>query len=107
VEGGEPILSRKTYARNKPLIDSLLAASQSGTGMLSMNVPKLIQARQTVFESGGFIPKGGEVQDNGLLSAVNTLNQILASGINAKVLFGEYEDKSTRINNIRSQSIVS
>lgn len=107
VEGGEPILSRKTYARNKPLIDALMAASQSGTGTLSLNVPKLVQARQTIFENGGFIPKSGE---NGSIDMSKTLAQltaILQRGIKADVVFGEYEAKADRINNIRSQSIIS
>jgi hypothetical protein len=107
VEGGEPILSRKTYARNKPLIDMLMAGSQSGTGIMTMNIPRITSSMKTVFENGGFIPRTTEASSNELTTAVKDLNQILAGGIIAKMLYGEYEDVSDRINNIRSQSIVS
>jgi hypothetical protein len=107
VEGGEPILSRKTYARNKPLIDMLMAGSQSGTGLMTMNIPRITSSMKTVFENGGFIPRATEASSNELTTAVKDLNQILANGIIAKMLYGEYEDVSNRINNIRSQSIVS
>lgn len=107
VEGGEPILSRKTYARNKPLIDMLMAGSLSGTGIMTMNVPRINNSMRTVFENGGFIPKAGDVSSNELTTAVKDLNQILANGIIAKMLYGEYENTSDRINAIRSQSRVS
>jgi hypothetical protein len=107
VEGGEPILSRKTYARNKPLIDMLMAGSQSGTGIMTMNIPRITSSMKTVFENGGFIPRATEASSNELTTAVKDLNQILAGGIIAKMLYGEYEDVSNRINNIRSQSRVS
>lgn len=107
VEGGEPILSRKTYARNKPLIDMLMAGSLSGTGIMTMNVPRINNSMRTVFENGGFIPKAGDVSNNELTTAVKDLNQILANGIIAKLLYGEYENTSDRINAIRSQSRVS
>ena len=107
VEGGEPILSRKTYARNKPLIDALMAGSLSGTGIMTMNVPRINSSMRTVFENGGFIPKAGEASNNELTTAVKDLNQILANGIIAKMLYGEYENTSDRINAIRSQSRVS
>jgi hypothetical protein len=107
VEGGEPILSRKTYARNKPLIDMLMAGSQSGTGIMTMNIPRITSSMKTVFENGGFIPRATEASSNELTTAVKDLNQILAGGIVAKMLYGEYEDVSNRIDNIRSQSRVS
>jgi hypothetical protein len=107
VEGGEPILSRKTYARNKPLIDMLMAGSLSGTGIMTMNVPRINNSMRTVFENGGFIPKAGDASNNELTTAVKDLNQILANGIIAKLLYGEYENTSDRINAIRSQSRVS
>ena len=107
VEGGEPILSRKTYARNKPLIDMLMAGSQSGTGIMTMNIPRITSSMKTVFENGGFIPRATEASSNELTTAVKDLNQILAGGIIAKLLYGDYEDVSNRINNIRSQSRVS
>ena len=107
VEGGEPILSRKTYARNKPLIDMLMAGSQSGTGIMTMNIPRITSSMKTVFENGGFIPRATEASSNELTTAVKDLNQILAGGIIAKMMYGEYEDVSNRIDNIRSQSRVS
>jgi hypothetical protein len=107
VEGGEPILSRKTYARNKPLIDMLMAGSQSGTGIMTMNIPRITSSMKKVFENGGFIPRATEASSNELTMAVKDLNQILAGGIIAKLLYGDYEDVSNRINNIRSQSRVS
>jgi hypothetical protein len=62
---------------------------------------------KTVFENGGFIPRATEASSNELTTAVKDLNQILAGGIVAKMLYGEYEDVSNRIDNIRSQSRVS
>jgi hypothetical protein len=104
VEGGEPILSKKTYARNKPLIDSLLSQS---TSTMSMNIPNLNKAMRTVLEGGGFIPRSGEANNSELQESLTTLNTILMKGIRANVIYGEYEEKSDMINSIRSQSMIS
>lgn len=107
VEGGEPILSRKTYARNKPLIDMLMAGSLNGSGIMTMNVPRINSSIKTVFESGGFIPRGEQASGGDLNQSISELNAILKNGIIAKLLYGEYEDVSSRISNIRSQSRIS
>jgi hypothetical protein len=104
VEGGEPILSKKTYARNKPLIDSLLKQS---TGGMSMNIPKLNGSMKTVLESGGFIPRSDSQDNTALLDAITVLNQRLAKPIRANVIYGEYEESADTINSIKAQGMIS
>jgi hypothetical protein len=104
VEGGEPIISKKVYASNKPLIDSLIS---QGGGTMSMNIPNLNKAMRTVLETGGFIPRSGEANNGELLTAINTLNAILSKPIRSNVIFGEFEEKSDMINSIRAQSMIS
>lgn len=104
VEGGEPIISRKIYAANKPLIDSLIAQGQS----MSMNIPMINSSISRVFENGGFIPQVAEAPGTSeLLVAIRNLNQTLASGINAKIFYGQIEEVSSRLSVIRAQSTVS
>ena len=103
VEGGEPIISKRVYAANRPLIDSLIA---QGSGM-TMNIPRISQSFKTKFETGGFIPRTDETQTAGLMEAVNLLNQRLSKPIRSIVVYGEYEDVSDRIDTIRAQSMVS
>lgn len=104
VEGGEPIISRKVYAANKPLIDSLIAQGQS----MSMNIPRINSSISRVFENGGFIPQAAEAPGSSeLLVAIRNLNQTLASGINAKIFYGQIEEVSSRLSVIRAQSTVS
>jgi hypothetical protein len=104
VEGGEPILSRKTYAANKPLIDSLMAQSTSG---MSMSVARLNSSMQTVFENGGFIPRASDAGNGEMMAVLSSLNEKLSRPFRGEVVYGEYEAKSNRISNIRAQSIVS
>jgi hypothetical protein len=103
VEGGEPIISKKVYARNKPLIDSLIS---QGSG-LSMNIPRLNNSFKTVYETGGFIPSAGGGDNSELLTAINNLNVILSKPLRSNVIYGEYEEKADLIDNIRAQSMVS
>jgi hypothetical protein len=103
VEGGEPIISKKVYAANRPLIDSLIA---QGSGM-SMNIPRISDSFKTMFETGGFIPRTDNSQTSGLVEAVNLLNQRLSRPIRANVIYGEYEEVDDRISTIRAQSMVS
>jgi prefoldin subunit 5 len=103
VEGGEPIISKKVYAANRPLIDSLIA---QGSGM-SMNIPRISDSFKTMFETGGFIPRTDNSQTAGLVEAVQLLNERLSRPIRANVLHGEYEEVDDRINTIRAQSMVS
>jgi hypothetical protein len=103
VEGGEPIISKKVYAANRPLIDSLIA---QGSGM-SMNIPRISDSFKTMFETGGFIPRTDNSQTAGLVEAVQLLNERLSRPIRANVVHGEYEEVDDRINTIRAQSMVS
>jgi hypothetical protein len=103
VEGGEPIISKKVYALNKPLIDSLISR---GSGM-SMNIPRLNNSFKTVYETGGFIPSASGGDNSELLTAINNLNVILSKPLRSNVIFGEYEEKADLIDNIRAQSMVS
>jgi hypothetical protein len=103
VEGGEPIISKKVYAANRPLIDSLIA---QGSGM-SMNIPRISDSFKTMFETGGFIPRTDNSQTAGLVEAVQMLNERLARPIRANVIYGEYEEVDDRIKTIRAQSMVN
>ena len=103
VEGGEPITSKKVYAANRPLIDSLIA---QGSGM-SMNIPRISDSFKTMFETGGFIPRTDNSQTAGLVEAVQMLNERLARPIRANVIYGEYEEVDDRIKTIRAQSMVN
>lgn len=47
IEGGEPILSRKTYANNRDIVDALLYTSQRQNGARIQLRPDLIEAEQS------------------------------------------------------------
>lgn len=56
MEGGEPILSRETYANNRELIDTLLYSSQRQNGArIGVNTSRAVQAEQ-MFRTGGISP---------------------------------------------------
>lgn len=105
VEGGEPIISKKVYAQNRSLIDSLI---WKGNQPQSMNIPRLNSSMQRMgyFESGGFIP-GGSAQDNKeLLNAINLLNERLSVPLRSNVIYGEYEEVSDKINAVRNAAVI-
>jgi len=113
LEGGEPILSRRTYANNKPLVDALLHSSMYGGGQpispayaarpyMGMNFAKvnntLIAHRK--YERGGvFTADGSTSADGGLANVLNALvsqlqqpqkNYVVFSEVNAAM---ELDDK--------------
>ena len=55
IEGGEPILSRNTYANNREVVDQLLYASQRRNGARIQINPDVIDAERAV-RNGGFSP---------------------------------------------------
>lgn len=56
IEGGEPILSRQTYANNRALIDTLLYSSQRLNGVsIGFNTREAIKADR-MFKYGGITP---------------------------------------------------
>ena len=56
IEGGEPILSRETYANNRQLIDALLYSSQRLNGAtIGINTREAIKADR-MFRNGGLAP---------------------------------------------------
>jgi hypothetical protein len=55
IEGGEPILSRETYANNRQLIDTLLYSSQRLKGArISINAAEIVHADR-MYRNGGII----------------------------------------------------
>jgi hypothetical protein len=79
IEGGEPILSRETYANNRQLIDALLYSSQRLNGTsIRMNTHEAIRAER-MFRYGGLAP-----------TTVNNTNQTVHnSSVDLSILIHE------------------
>lgn len=121
VEGGEPILSRNTYANNRGLVDALLYTSMHRNGASiqpawkSADIPQLnfpaLQRSMTRFALGGIIP-GSNQQQNGqpdpvqlaMLEAISNLNDQLARGIKAPISLYDLNRQQARLNRIISDA---
>jgi hypothetical protein len=81
VEGGEPILSRATYANNKALVDMLLDSSLNKGGAALAIDPMALRAVR--FATGGVLPGGSTnsatASGSELSSKVDTLTQLLVA----------------------------
>jgi len=106
IEGGEPIISRKTYARNKGLIDALLSPSWKDAPVASINFPRINNSMQSqrYFAEGGFLPQATDTQ--GLSSALGELNDRLSRPLRAFVVYNDIETKGNKINGIRNAGIM-
>ena len=104
LEGGEPILSRRTYANNKSIVDALLHSSMYNGGATiipgwqqrsysginwGMVNNRVQQVRR--FERGGvFTASGSTVTDNGELSTIlKQLFTVLSQPIKTYTLYSE------------------
>lgn len=104
LEGGEPILSRRTYANNKSIVDALLHSSMYNGGATiipgwqqrsysginwGMVNNRVQQVRR--FERGGvFTASGSTVTDNGELSSIlKQLFTVLSQPIKTYTLYSE------------------
>ncbi len=107
IEGGEPIISKKVYARNKPLIDSLLNPAWKNAPVMAMNIPNLNRSMQRHFADGGILPDPGSVPGNEeMMTLLRSLNQRLNEPIISYTVYGDYELKANKINAIRNAGVM-
>jgi len=108
VEGGEPIISKSVYARNKPAIDAMLSAGWQNSAYQPINIPRLNQSMgMRYFADGGILPQPGQGDSSQeLMKMLNQLNERLSYPLYAEVLYGVYEAKSEKINGIRNSGII-
>lgn len=126
-EGGEPVLSRATYANNRELVDQLLYSSMHQGGrrlpdwMFSRPAPIRSDAyapARTFMRDGGMVggplnPRGGDLSTgNGIdmasldkfVRAVERFDEITKNGIKAKVYNNEVQDMNDELNRIKGRS---
>lgn len=130
VEGGEPILSKKTYANNKGIVDALLTSSRNGGEKIqpslqnkrykSFDYTGIARTIQTIrrYESGGILPGQSLIQQSPQSSStqnpipVATLEQTLQLLIlqlrtpqKNYVLFDDIQAAKDRLDQIQKDSI--
>ena len=82
IEGGEPILSKETYANNRQLVDALLYSSQRLNGAsIRMNTHEAIRAER-MFRHGGVAPT----------TVNNTYQTVHDSSVDLSILIHELRD---------------
>lgn len=78
IEGGEPILSRETYANNKQLIDTLLYSSQRLKGAsISVNTADIVRADR-MFRNGGIAPSSTNITNHTVNNSTADLSALIA-----------------------------
>ncbi len=108
VEGGEPIISKKVYAQNRAMIDSLLNPGWKNQQVSAINIPRINRSmQQRYFADGGILPNpSGASGMEDLVRAVNALNQRLNEPIISYTVYGDYELKANKINAIRNSGVI-
>ncbi|UBM58209.1 hypothetical protein LAG90_15505 [Marinilongibacter aquaticus] len=97
IEGGEPILSRATYANNKDLVDSLLTSSMHMKGAkISRNGNMMNYASPNSFANGGLLPNlsaRGNNQDPLVLELLSKLLDEMKQSNAHTMLLEDIRDK--------------
>ncbi len=108
VEGGEPIISKKVYAQNRAMIDSMLNPGWKNQQVSAINIPRINRSmQQRYFADGGILPNpSGASGMEDLVRAVNALNQRLREPIISYTVYGDYELKANKINAIRNSGVI-
>ena len=122
MEGGEPILSRRTYANNKPLVDALLYSSMYAGGRTiapaymgrpytGINFPAVNNAMVTTrkYERGGvFTPDGGNSFGNDAIAAVlQQLSTQLQQPIKTYVAYSDVNAASELDNKVKNETTLT
>jgi hypothetical protein len=95
IEGGEPILSRETYANNRQLIDALLYSSQRLNGAtIGINTREAIKADR-MFRHGGIAPT----------TVNNTTNQVTNHATDLSILVHEIRDLKAAVKEEKSRPV--
>lgn len=130
IEGGEPILSKKTYANNKPLVDALLRSSMYANGssiapfykrpyqgLDIAGITKTIQ-RVRYFENGGTLPAASSTDASAaqtqpvvipgmelLPDVIKALIEQLATPQKNYVVYSDIEAKGNKLAQIKEDAV--
>ena len=95
IEGGEPILSRETYANNRQLIDALLYSSQRLNGAaIGINTREAIKADR-MFRHGGIAPT----------TVNNTTHQVTNQATDLSILVQKFDELKAAVQEGNSRPI--